>query len=267
MNAKELKQHAVEFGADLIGVAPVGRFKDVPKEKHPLSIYPDCKSVVVIGRRILRGALRGVEEGTNFGSTYQLFGLSWLDDNFISKTTYDLTCLLEEHGFEAVPLFGYDASSNMAYGVPVAPDKPAPNVIIDVNFAAWQAGLGVRGKGGFFLTPQFGPRQRFASILTDLELDPDPVLNLDFCENCTDCIDACPLNALGAASRDDAICASCHNGAFSPKGRGGERDRVAASCGRACVLSLETRGLLNNKFNHPFRKRLPWRLDAFRRVI
>ncbi|MBN1863928.1 MAG: hypothetical protein JW808_03410, partial [Victivallales bacterium] len=69
------------------------------------------------------------------------------------------------------------------------------------------------------------------------------------------------------SARDNKVCASCPNGATSPRGRGGEIDRIAAACGRACVVSLEKRGLLSNSFNEPFRKRKPWRLDVYRRVI
>ena len=150
MNAQELKRYAREKGADLVGIAPIARFESLRPERSPISIFPECRSVIVLGRRILRGALRGVEEGTNFNSTYGMFGFRWLEDNFLSRTTYDVTCHIESHGFEAVPLFGY-APDGMPVGHPVAEGKPAPNVIVDLDFAAQAAGLGEIGLGGFFL--------------------------------------------------------------------------------------------------------------------
>jgi hypothetical protein len=42
--------------------------------------------VVVLGRRITRGTLRGVEEGTQF-SNYRLYGYDWLDNRFVASTT------------------------------------------------------------------------------------------------------------------------------------------------------------------------------------
>jgi epoxyqueuosine reductase len=267
MKAQEVKSQAESFGADLIGIASIDRFAGVPAEKNPLSIFPECKSVIILGRRVLRGALRGVEEGTNFGSTYGAFGHGWLEDNFISKTTYDLTCWFEEQGCEAVPLFAYSPDVDMSFGEPVAPNKPAPNVIIDIDYAAHNAGLGSLGKSGTFLTPKYGPRQRFATILTDIELEADPVIDLDFCDDCNACIEGCPLNAFTNAKRDKKICSSCNNGAFDTRGRGGEKDRIAAACGRACVISLEKRNKLSNSFDQPFRKRQPWALDVYNRSI
>ena len=268
MNSEQIKNIAKKAGADLIGIASIERFKEVPAEKSPLSIFPECKSVIVIGRRILRGSIRGIEEGTSFGNTYGMFGFSWLEDTFLSKTTYDLTCALECEGIEAVPLFGYSQDADMDYGIPVSPGKPAPNVIIAIENAAKHAGLGIIGKGGFFLTPEFGHRQRLAMILVDSELEADSIKNLDFCDDCNACIESCPLGSYKEdGSIDKAICASCNNGALDTHGKGGVKDRYAAACGRACMISLEERGKLSNKFTNSFRKREPWARDMYNRPI
>jgi ferredoxin len=237
--------------------------------------------VIVIGRRILRGSLRGVEEGTNFGSTYRYFGYTWLEDNFLAQTTYDLTCWIEAQGWEAVPLFGYSADG-MPTGRPVAQGKPAPNVYVDVEHAAQAAGLGEVGLGGFFLTPQFGPRQRFAMILTDADPAPDPVPELRMCGSCRACAVACPFGAIDVehtslvgvaghectvAALDYEICRSCPNGMQVAGGRGDRPDRLAAACARECVVKLEAAGKCKNTFREPFRKRTPWRLDVLKRPI
>ncbi len=279
MTASELKTMARRYGADLVGIAPLDRFASLPPEQNPAMIFPECKSVIVLGRRILRGALRGVEEGTNFSSTYQMFGFRWLEDNFLSKTTYDVTCAIEAGGFEAVPLFGY-AMDGLPTGRPVAPGKPAPNVIVNLEFAAQAAGLGEIGLGGFFITPEYGPRQRFALVLTDADLEPDAVSDKHICGDCGLCAKACPFNAIALDRRtatgvpghtmpvadvDYALCRSCPNGAMSAPGQGSRPDRCAAACVRACVAQLESAGKLKQTFAHPFRKRAPWALDAFRR--
>lgn len=281
MNTAELKAQAQKAGADLVGIAPLARFASLPPEQNPALIFPECKSVIVLGRRILRGALRGVEEGTNFDSTYTMFGFRWLEDNFLSKTTYDVTCAIEAGGFEAVPLFGY-AIDGLPTGRPVAPGKPAPNVIVNLEFAAQAAGLGEVGLGGFFLTPQYGPRQRFALILTDSDLDPDPVADKHICGDCGMCAKACPFGAIATdrlspcgvpghtmnvAAVDYAICRTCPNGAMQGPGRGSRPDRGAAACVRACVAQLETHGKLGQTFANPFRKRAPWALDVHRRPV
>ena len=281
MTAEELKAKARACGADLVGVAPVARFKDVPPERNPGAIFPECRSVIVLARRICRGSLRGVEEGTNFGSTYQCFGYTWVEDNFLSQTSYDLSLWIEEQGFEAVPLFAY-SEAGMPKGVPVAPDKPAPNVYIDPRYAVAASGLGEVGLGGFIITPEFGTRQRFAFILTDAELAGDEVRGKTVCGDCGGCAEACPfgaihlektetLNVLGhemkLAHVDTGVCAVCPNGAFLANGRGKEPDRIAAACGRECLVRLERAGKVGNAFENAFRKRAPWQLDALKRPL
>ena len=266
MNAAEVRSWAREFGADLVGIAPAERFAELAPERSPLAIFPECRSVLVVGRRVLRGALRGVEEGTNFQSTYGLFGFRWLEDNFLARTTYDLTCRLEAAGFEAVPLFGY-CEEGMPKGLPVAEGQPAPNVIVDLDFAARAAGLGAAGLGGFLLTPEYGTRQRLALVLTDAELDADPAFDGSVCDRCGACAAACPFGAIGEADVDYDVCRKCPNGAMTGPGRGSRPDRLAAACARACLVHLEGAGKCANAFAHPFRKRAPWALDAFRRPV
>jgi epoxyqueuosine reductase QueG len=48
--------------------------------------------------------------------------------------------------------------------------------VISHRHAAIRAGLGVFGKNNLVLTKEFGPRQRFCTVLTDAELVPDPPL-------------------------------------------------------------------------------------------
>lgn len=281
MKAAEVKAAARGFGAELAGIGSIDRFAEASPDCSPSAIFPECCSVIVVGRRILRGALRGVEEGTNFSSTYKSFGFTWLEDNFLAQTTYDLTCWIEEQGFEAVPLFGY-AEEGMPKGRPVHPDKPAPNVYVDMNHAALAAGLGEMGLMDVVLTPEFGPRQRFALILTDAELEADPVRGKSICVDCSACVDACPLGAINAdavrevgvpghtmevATVDYAVCARCPNGAMSAPGRGTRPDRLAAACARACLVQLEAAGKSGNRFDVPFRKRKPWAKDALGRIV
>ena len=52
---------------DLIGFAPRSRFEQLPPETNPFSVFPEGKTVIMIGKRICRGSLRVVVEGTNFG--------------------------------------------------------------------------------------------------------------------------------------------------------------------------------------------------------
>ncbi len=255
MNASEVKKQARALGADLVGIAPRSRWIDWPENKNPLSIMPKCQSVIVLGRKILRGSFRGIEEGTNFGSTYGNFGKSWAEFNFLTRVTYNLACFLERHGAEAAPMTG---------GTPEGGQK----VHLELKALAQMAGLGEIGKGGFFLTREFGHRQRLALLLTDLALAGDQQRELDFCRDCQACLEACPLQAYsqqdGKFILNQNLCRQCQNGASSGGELSGEPlDRLAASCGRACLIALENK--IEERFRQQFRRRSVWQRDLLGR--
>ncbi len=58
------------------------------------------------------------------------------------------------------------------------------------------------GYSKVFLTPEFGPRQRFTIILTDVRLEPDPIFESRLCTRCMRCVRECPA---GAISKDKTI--------------------------------------------------------------
>ncbi len=267
-----IKDHARQAGADLVGIADIARFKDVAPEHNPLSIMPEARSVVVIGRRITRGTLRGVEEGTQM-SQYGMYGYDWLDNRFVAITTFRTAEFIEDHRWEAVPLAPLPPQIPPS-GIPVRPGSPAPNVMIDLEDAAVRAGLGEIGYCGVFLSPRFGPRQRFQAILTDAELEPDPILAEAICQRCLEPEKLCPLGAIRGdqettleicgrkmvvAGIDYGICRTCKNGARpNAYHQAAPPDRLGALCTRTCISQLERAGRLENTFEHPFRKRAPW---------
>ena len=52
-----------KWGADLVGFAPVSRF---PEDSATRMLMPEAKTVIGLGFRVLRGAYRGVEEGSTY---------------------------------------------------------------------------------------------------------------------------------------------------------------------------------------------------------
>ena len=145
MNAftDQLRDYAPCAGADLLAISPIGRFDDFPTEKHPASIFPEVRSVLVIGKRIVRGALRGVEEGTQF-DLYRQYGRDWLNNRVLATVTFRIAEFLEDNGWEAVPLPNLPPEVP-PMGIPVRAGQPAPNVMLDFDDAAVRAGLGEIG--------------------------------------------------------------------------------------------------------------------------
>ena len=50
MEAIDVKNAARKFGADLVGIASLSRFDGVALQNDPRSIFPDGKTMIVIGR-------------------------------------------------------------------------------------------------------------------------------------------------------------------------------------------------------------------------
>jgi epoxyqueuosine reductase len=61
---------------------------------------------------------------------------------------------------------------------------------------AQRSGLGWIGKNGNLINKQFGSFFFIATLITDLDLDPDDPFAKDHCGTCTRCIDACPTDAI-----------------------------------------------------------------------
>ena len=280
LNSNEMKKYitdaAARIGIDLIGFAGKDRFADVDPQHNPFSIFPEGKTVIMVGKRVCRGSLRGVEEGTNFGD-YNLFGKNWLEDEFLSVACYNLVNAIEDKGYEACPLFPNPTEIKPS-GVAVAEGRPEPNVFPDFDYAAVACGLGEIGFNGIFLSKKFGSRQRFHMIITDAELEATPIFEGSVCDRCGKCAKVCPLGAISTdktktveicgkkmevAEIDYSICAECKNGACPNRFASyAKPDRIAALCNRTCLCHLEENEVLDNRFEQDFRKSEAWSIGG-----
>ncbi len=271
-----IKETAKKEGIDLLGFASKERFEGVAPENNPFSIFPEGKTVIMLGKRICRGSLRGIEEGTNFGD-YQLFGKNWLEDEFLALAAYNLTNFIEENGWEAVPVFPNPSDIGPS-GVSVGYGKPAPNVYPDFDYAAVACGLCGISYNGIAFSKKFGSRQRFHMILTDAELESTPLLDENICNECKKCADACPLGAISKEETEEIEicgkkftvgkidynkCKICENGAVANRfSQNSKPDRIAALCNRTCMCALEERNILENVFENKFRTSEPWSIGG-----
>jgi epoxyqueuosine reductase len=72
------------------------------------------------------------------------------------------------------------------------------------KLAAHLSGLGWIGKSCLLVTPESGPRVRWASVLTDAPLQPTGSPVDERCGSCTECVDICPAAAFtGVAFREE----------------------------------------------------------------
>ncbi len=195
LTSQSLKEFAASLGVDKVAVANIERFKDAPPDLDPLNMMPRAKSVVTFAQRIIRGCYRGIDEGTHWPS-YQVFGYSGLN-GLIGKTVYRLSRFIESHGYEA--MCAPTSASLREFGPrgpSPAPGKPPREITMSSRIACVMAGLGEMGWSKVFLTEEFGPRQRVGVILTEAELEPDPIRVNKICDRCKLCCKECPGDAL-----------------------------------------------------------------------
>ncbi|NLS77501.1 MAG: hypothetical protein GXY76_09610 [Chloroflexi bacterium] len=196
LTKQELKEYSLSRGLDLFGVANIERFAGAPPRMHPAAILPEARSVIVVGGRIVRGGWRGIEEGTNWVSyTYHDYhGL--LNTFYIPLPLYETACFMEDHGWEAVPYYAGVPETQPTIP-PLRQGAVAPNVELAIRIAAVAAGVGEIGWAKVFMTRRFGPRQRLAAIITDLELEPDPLVEPGtICDRCMSCVQGCAPRAI-----------------------------------------------------------------------
>ena len=312
VTAAEVKALAKRLGADLVGISPMSRWEGAPKQNDPRYIFPGAKSMIVLAFRIPRGLLRGIEEGTRF-LDYPGMGYASLNQVYGPMVLWKLNAFLEERGYESVPYLNSNGGDciNPVTGMfrnglsrPVEEGKPLPDVLVHFRIAAYLAGLGEFGWSKVFLTPEFGPRQRFALMFTDAELEPDPIFEGKICDRCKLCVKSCSGRAISMtesvkvtlaghevewADIDVAKCNIAFRGAvktdtpqsdpymlntntvpgswspFYHKPRNlyntGQAVCGSRGCTRACMISLESRGVLQNTFKQKFRRRPEWSVD------
>ena len=215
LTAEAVKEFAKEAGADLVGIGSMDRFEGAPKQMDPRYIFPEAESIIGLAFRLPRGFFRGIEEGTYFG-LYPSMGYASINQMHAPITLRALSRFIEDEGYEAVaypnmyPATAVDITTGEmreGWSRPVSPDKPAPDVLLNFRIAAFICGLGEIGWSKLVLTPQFGPRQRFAFMLTDAPLDPDPLFDGGICDRCMLCVKDCSAQAISRTEADSVTVA------------------------------------------------------------
>lgn len=210
---------AKKLDADIVGFAPVSRFAP---DDNIFKIYPGVKTVVGLLFRVLRGSLRGVEEGTTYYQ-YSTMGVENLEETVMPLAMLRLCDALEDAGFDALPQRRHqtvmepenDTNPEVDFRDIKRGVKNEPQ--LDFLAAAVRCGLGTPSRTGALLSREFGPFQRYCFILTDAELAPTPLYGEELCDGCGLCEAACPGHAVGADGPDHWQCAVYYNGARGAK--------------------------------------------------
>jgi epoxyqueuosine reductase QueG len=183
----KVSERASAAGVKIISAAPVTRLLATSREI--LAYVPGrFTTAVVIGIPIPSGSLTGITD-----SPTPLYFHHYRQVNYaLDRAALDIALLLEEAGFESATI---PASQIISY-------EPVLRGHISHKVLAQSAGLGWRGRNNLLVHPQFGSRLRFASILTEAQIGPQPSVMPFSCGSCRACIPVCPAGAIKERPED-----------------------------------------------------------------
>lgn len=252
---------AKRYDADVVGFAPAERFSP---DDPVFRIFPETKTVIGLGFRVLRGSYRGVEEGTTYYQ-YTTMGVENLEETVMPMALINVSNLIEEEGYEAVPqrrnqliMEETDSTNPEVDYTDIHRGVTAENQLDFLNCAVL-CGLGERSMIGSLLNREFGPFIRCCFILTDAVLPATPVYEDHLCDGCGECIKACPGQAISPEGEMNPWrCAVYYNGAngtknpFMPPDAFADFDnRLEIIHGTAQFTDEEARKILDNIYFYP----------------
>ncbi len=201
---QEIEQFAKRSGA-LLGFAPVGRWDehgDVPPSFRPKALWKEAETIIVLGLQVLLPMLE-TTPSIIYTTLYETCNTE------LDQLAFQLCRMLNSRGHAAIfmPRDGYGHVS-------VLVDEPAAS--FSQVYAAKYAGLGTVGYNHTLLTPQYGPRVRFVSVLTSLKLPGSRLPKKQLCTRCLMCARCCPTAAFDQDGKkaiggmDKKACAQHH---------------------------------------------------------
>ncbi|HMB00844.1 MAG TPA: hypothetical protein VKS21_07640 [Spirochaetota bacterium] len=192
MNIKEaVKSYAYKTGADLVGFGNIERCKNAPLMMSPQGLMPSAKTVIVMAVHHPDAAIEqgGEEHPQELGPYY----IQYVMNARLDEMSYQMGTFLEDLGYNAIPICSSNIWRYNKYkdlNAIFAPD--VSNIYMPVV-----AGLADMGFNGLALTPEYGARNRFVTVITNAVIEPDPLIPPGTnCDNCMLCRKNCPAQAL-----------------------------------------------------------------------
>jgi epoxyqueuosine reductase QueG len=183
----DLERIAKELGADLFGIADLTIAQDFMC-KQGGEYLGKFSRAISIGIRLLDAVVDELHRHEEPAVTFTYTALYNSVNPHLDHISLLLAKRIQEKGHKA-------------YAIPASQTVDS-NKLIGVfshKFAADLAGLGWIGKSCLLVTPTYGPRVRFATILTDAPLKAGSPIS-EKCNDCRQCVNICPPKAFTGVS-------------------------------------------------------------------
>lgn len=182
-----LREEALALGADFFGLADLDPAREYVEKYGGMMMaqFPRAVSVGVAMPSAIVDQLPRHREDRAAAFAYRTHSYEVLNVR-LDQLASRLASTLQRAGYGAFPV-------RASQPLPPA-DEEGLHAAFSHKLAAHLAGLGWIGKSCLLVTPEVGPRVRWASVLTDAPLAVGQPL-AEQCGKCTECVDACPPHA------------------------------------------------------------------------
>jgi epoxyqueuosine reductase QueG len=238
---QELVGRMKGFGAYDVRVAdPARGFEHGLPERHPLKLWPGCRSVIVVVTPNAPDFSYIPEDKRNPQDIRRIA----TDVSPNNTRIYTINRLVPPVMGKALPAGGrflMRRGFRVKDGAGPKAGRPrGEKEQLQYKMCAYEAGIGVYGRSGFIMHPELGNRICIMTLMTDAPLPPDGKreVKLD-CDDCGECVKACTAGAYDAEkiypdSYDLRTCAGNRNEVLMGKGI------LCQRCYEVCRASKKT---------------------------
>ena len=181
LNSETVKEIGLHAGANVVGIAASKDFDLAPEGFRPSDALKGCLSVIVLGAAFPREALDNSVDYTDMRKE-MIEKINGIAKNVAKR--------IKTNGYKAREICGFGGKWVDSNG------RKEQFGLISLKHAAELAGLGVIGKNYLLINPHYGTLLWFSAVLTDADLSPDKKSQHTICDNCDQCIEMCPVQAL-----------------------------------------------------------------------
>ncbi|WP_298534167.1 4Fe-4S double cluster binding domain-containing protein [uncultured Methanobrevibacter sp.] len=230
-NSKEIEEFLKSEGAEVVGFASLEGIKNVPKE------YPNS---ILIGIPIEKEALKTIytDDQSKYVESMKSLALK-LNDIVLEGEDY-----IKDH-------MNYNALAMSRERV--AKDFEGLASKIPHKTTGTRSGLGWIGRCALLISPKYGAALRLSTILTDMPIKVGTPIDDSLCDDCTECQDVCPVNAINDVKWDSRKereeyfdAEKCFEFIKSEMQRTHGKS-LCAKCGLACPYTKEYLGIETNR--------------------
>jgi epoxyqueuosine reductase QueG len=210
----------------IFGVANVQGFADALPGWNTKELMPKCESVVVLGHPLFQHAL--YMEKRTYIANQSWWHAQKIVDRQIAIWKGQLFALFDDIGL-GVASFGKFRLTTLP--------------TFSYRLAQVEAGVGVYGRAGVCINPDYGCHYRVGVLLTEVRLAPTNGTHLDGfkpCEGCDECGKVCPIRAIDVTKGPGAGYdrERCMRFIMKMSERSGTHAKICCQCFSVCPWSM-----------------------------